>query len=179
MKVLVTGASGWTAAAILDALRRHNHTVVAFDLAGIDKPDGTEFVAGDVSDYQAIERAIQNADAVVHLAVTNIYDTPDLPFAVNVKGTNNVFATARKHNIERIVLMSSACVHLQGTDLIDAELDWHSSPDEDHLYDLTKRLQEEIARDYCQTFAMNCVTLRAGHIVDGRHNVDPSGRSRP
>ena len=66
-------------------------------------------------------------------------------------------------------------MHLEGTDPVDA-LDWHSSPDEDHLYDLTKRLQEEIARDFCQTFAMHCVALRAGHIVDGRRQIDPSGR---
>jgi len=54
--------------------------------------------------------------------------------------------------------------------------DWRSSPDSDHLYDLTKRLQEEIAKDFADTLGMTTVVLRAGHVVDGREEVDPQGR---
>ncbi len=54
--------------------------------------------------------------------------------------------------------------------------EWHSSSGDDHLYDLTKRLQEEVARDFCATFAMTAVVLRAGHLVDGVQGVDAHGR---
>ncbi|MCI0711120.1 MAG: hypothetical protein L0154_13265 [Chloroflexi bacterium] len=40
--------------------------------------------------------------------------------------------------------------------------DLPTSPDGDHLYDLTKRLQEQIGKDYAATFGMNVITLRAG-----------------
>ena len=53
---------------------------------------------------------------------------------------------------------------------------WYSSVGEDHLCDLTKRLQEEIAKDFCETYGMKANVLRAGHIVDGRAGVDPKGR---
>lgn len=165
MRVLVTGACGWTAVSILDALRQNGHDIAAFDLDGMDHPDDADFTAGDVSDFAAVAAAMRNTDAVVHLAVTDTYDAPDLPFSVNVKGTYNIFAAARRHNVTRIALMSSACVHLEGTDPVDALTDWHSSPDDDHLYDLSKRLQEEIAQDFCQTFRMTCVALRAGQIA--------------
>ena len=55
--------------------------------------------------------------------------------------------------------------------------DWRSSEEDSPLYDLTKRLQEEIARDYCETHGMTTIVLRAGHIVDGRSEKDLKGRS--
>jgi uronate dehydrogenase len=117
----------------------------------------------------------------VHLAIADQkadYQSSDVPFSVNVKGTYNVFEAARLHGLSKIVVMSSAPVHLPfGTDKqTDAHSDWKSSSGDDHLYDLTKRLQETIAMDFCDTFAMNAVVLRAGHIVDGRKQVDPRGR---
>ena len=36
------------------------------------------------------------------------------------------------------------------------------------LYDLTKRLQEEMASDFSETYGLPVTILRAGHIVDGR-----------
>jgi nucleoside-diphosphate-sugar epimerase len=59
---------------------------------------------------------------------------------------------------------------------LDARTDWRSITNDDHLYDLTKRLQEEIARDYAETFRMPVVVLRAGHIVDGVEGVDSTGQ---
>ena len=76
-----------------------------------------------------------------------------------------------------MVLVSSAAVHLPpGSAPLSASA-WRSSPGGDHLYDLTKRLQEEIARDFCATFGMTAVVLRAGHLVDGMYGVDAHGRS--
>src|SRR5690242_1456625 len=79
------------------------------------------------------------------------------------------FGAARLHAGRRVVLMSSASVHLphDRPRKVRATADWTSASGEDHLYDLTKRIQEEIARDFCWTFGMDAVVLRAGHIVDG------------
>lgn len=181
MRVLVTGGAGWTAVAINDAIRRAGHQVVAFDLPTADPPPGADrFVPGDVARFRDVLDALAEVDAVVHLAVAvapNAYDEPDLPFAVNVKGTYNVFEAARRTGVGPVVLLSEAPVHLPPTrDGDAAPAGWRSNPGPDHLYDLTKRLQEEIAKDFCATHGITAVALRAGHIVDGRAGVDPRGR---
>ncbi len=188
MRVLVTGASGWTAVAIIQALHRAKHDIVGFDLNKVRYRDDarpllTQVISGDMANFAQVQAALQATapHAVIHLAVAvgpDDYQAPDVPFDVNVKGTYNLFEAARRNSVGKIVLISSAAVHLphEGAPVCNALTDWRSSPKGDHLYDLTKRLQEEIAKDFCETFGMQVVVLRAGHIVDGKKSVDAKGR---
>jgi nucleoside-diphosphate-sugar epimerase len=181
--VLVTGAAGWTARAIIQALIGEGFQVVGLDLHAPQADDGAtagvRWVQGDVADPTAVARASRSASAVVHLAVAvgaGDYRRPQRPFATNVLGTYNVFDAARRAGLGRVVLVSSAAVHLPPGSAPLSTSEWRSSPGDNHLYDLTKRLQEEVARDFCATFAMSAVVLRAGHLVDGTRGVDAHGR---
>jgi nucleoside-diphosphate-sugar epimerase len=184
MKILITGACGWTAVAIIDALIQAGHSIVGFDLASVCddsiKNKCTRFIKGSVSNYADIDEATKSIDAIIHLAIStqkNDYQSANVPFNVNVIGTYNVFEAARRNNVSKIILIGSAPVHLTlAKHKFNALKDWKSSADEDHLYDLTKRLQEEIAKDFCDTYAMNAIVLRSGHIVDSKTETDPSGR---
>jgi uronate dehydrogenase len=185
MKVLVTGAFGWTAESIIQALHAAGHKVIGFDLPEAECPPHIEPLLekvhrGDVGVLAGLYIALNELDAVIHLAVATgrmDYQTPTKPFETNVRGTYDVFEAARQQGVKRVILASSAPVHLMselGTGF-HAVTDYRSSPDKDHLYDLTKRLQEEIAKDFCATYGMSCVTLRFGHIVDSRQGVDAKG----
>ena len=186
MNVFVTGAFGKTAFSIIETLRRAGHEIVGFDLQDVPCPDETGRLLkcvslGSIEDLNQIQVATRNVDAIVHLAVARgngVYEHADVPFNVNVKGTYNLFEAARRNGIWKIVHMSSAAVHvrLQRGEMISASENWRSSVDASPLYDLTKRLQEEIAKEYCETHCMNAVALRAGHIVDGRTETDLKGR---
>ena len=186
MNILVTGAFGWTAQSIIEALYDKGHEITAFDLPSANLKPSTEhmfneIITGDISHHHAVSTAAENADAIIHLAVAigaGDYDTSDIPFDVNVKGTYNVFKAAQHHHIGKIVMMSSAPIHMPHSvgEKIHAVNTYKSSPDGDHLYDLTKRLQEDIAKDFCATYDMSCIVLRAGHIVDGQREKDPKGR---
>jgi uronate dehydrogenase len=180
--VLVTGAAGWTARAIIAALVGEGFQVVGLDLRLPEPGDratgAVRWLQGDVADPAAVEKASRSVGAVVHLAVAvgeGDYQRPERPFAVNVLGTYNVFDAARRAGVSRVVLVSSAAVHLPPGAAPLTASEWRSSSDKDHLYDLTKRLQEEIARDFCDSFAMTAVVLRAGHLVDGRQGIDAAG----
>jgi uronate dehydrogenase len=180
--VLVTGAAGWTAGAIIEALVGEGFQVVGLDLRVPEAGDGAaaavHWLQGDVADPASVERASRSVGAVIHLAVAvgaGKYRHPERPFAVNVLGTYNVFDAARRAGVPRVVLVSSAAVHLPPGAAPLTASHWRSSSDKDHLYDLTKRLQEEIARDFCASFGMDAVVLRAGHLVDGRRGVDATG----
>lgn len=118
--------------------------------------------------------------AIVHLAVAvepDDYSLPKTPFSTNVQGTYNVFDAARREDASKVVVVGSAPVHLMPLDgsKVDARSALHTTAGSDHLYDLTKRLHEEIARDFCETYSMNAVVLRAGHVVDGVEGVDMEG----
>lgn len=125
---LVTGALGclgaWTVKNLLD----ENANVVAFDLgtdvyrwrALMDDEmiARVKLVHGDISDYNAVERAIldDGITRVLHLAALQVPFCKANPVAgaqVNVVGTVNVFQVAAKHRaqIQRVVYASSSAVY--------------------------------------------------------------------
>jgi len=155
MNILVTGGMGKTAQPIIEALRCANHTISIFDVADGD----------DICDFDAIHKAMRGMEAVIHLAV-NISNTSDdaLTFQTNVYGTHNILRAARENCVRKVLLASSAPVHLPPGQCCDTG--------EDFAYDLTKRLQESMAQDFSRTYAMHILVLRLGHIVDGRTQTD-------
>jgi len=155
MTILVTGGLGMTARPIIEALRCANHTISIFDIA-----DGN-----DICNFDAINQAIRGVDAVIHLAV-NVADPHDaaLTFQTNVYGTYNVLRAAQGNRVRKVLLASSAPVHLPPG--------CSCGPGEDFTYDLTKHLQESMAQHFSQTYAMNILVLRLGHIVDGKMQTD-------
>jgi uronate dehydrogenase len=178
--ILITGAAGWTARPILERLRAAGHRLIGLDIDGRpDYADGLPWIRADVGDLAAVEGACQgDIAAVAHLVVAvgqGDYGKPDIPFRSNVLGTYNVLEGARRARIQRIVLLSSAAVHLPPPSIKNPYA-WRSSGVADHLYDLTKRLQEEIGRDFSETFNSDVVVLRAGHIVDSVEGRDRRGR---
>jgi len=188
MHILVTGGLGWTAHAILLAVRRFGYEVTVFDLPTAVWGDEvnelvTNVTLGSVEEFDAVYEAMSRVDAVVHLAVATgkgDYKTPDKPFSINVKGTYNVYEAARIHNVQKVVLMSEAAVHVpyaknEIVDPLDV-LRTANTNTREHLYDLTKSLQEHIAHDYATAYGLTSVVLRPGHIVDGRERVDPHGK---
>jgi nucleoside-diphosphate-sugar epimerase len=138
--VLVTGAAGWTARAIIQVLVGEGFQVVGLDLRTPEADDGpaaaVRWIQGDVADPTTVEQASRSASAVVHLAVAvgaDDYQRPQRPFATNVLGTYNVFDAARRAGVARVVLVSSAAVHLPpGTEPLTAS-EWRSSSGDDHL----------------------------------------------
>lgn len=182
MRVLVTGACGWTAKAIVEALSDEQHEIIGLDLPSVEPHVDIQLLEnihrGSVADFDFVLKTVRNIDAIVHLAVTTSdYHTPESPFNVNVRGTANIFESVRQNNIERIVLMSSAPFHVQHNGKIHAINDRLQGHGGDFIYDMTKCLQEDIASYYATTHSIKTITLRAGHIVDGRTKLDPKAQS--
>jgi dTDP-L-rhamnose 4-epimerase len=78
MRVLVTGGAGFIGSHLSDLLLAEGHEVRALDSIETQvQPDGerpgyldpaVELVVGDVRDREAVRRAVDGVDAVVHLA---------------------------------------------------------------------------------------------------------------
>ena len=121
-KILVTGGSGFIGSGLVKALVRAGHSVRVLDdnsrgaprrLKEIEKD--INFIAGDVRDAQAVERAAQGMDEVHHLAFVNgtefFYTMPELVLDVGVRGMVNVIDACRKHGIGTLILASSSEVY--------------------------------------------------------------------
>ncbi len=185
MNILITGALGWLGKALTETLGRA-HAVTAFDLESPDAPredldlsssascDGLRSVSvryGDVTEFDSVSAAMAGQDAVVHAAIAStvtrgLYRADDpAPFAVNVRGAYNVLEAARRNGVRRAALVASAETHVSHPPgrFIDHASFYRGAGS---IYDLTKALQEEVARWFCDLHGMNVSVLRLGDILD-------------
>jgi nucleoside-diphosphate-sugar epimerase len=117
MHVLVTGATGFTGFHTVLALAKHGHKVRLFArslekmqklYAGFDV-DTSDYVLGEMTDPEAIERALDGCDAVVHTAaVVGLEpELEEMMMRTNMIGTELVIGGAVKKGIRSIVYVSS------------------------------------------------------------------------
>ncbi len=155
--VLVTGATGEVARGVVPLLEND------FDLRllALDPPgDDPRRIQADLLDREALARAMNGADAVLHLAVapghSGTYEEDafnDLRFDVNVKGTYHVFEAAQRLRVRRAIHVSSLMV-VWGQSLALAGsrrlVPGDAPPSPVGTYALTKALAEAVASHYAR-----------------------------
>ncbi len=121
--VLVTGVAGYVGTRVAALLLADGHAVRGFDsflfaddsVAALRDHPGFTLVRGDVRDADAVRRAAEGCDGVVHLARL-VGDPacaldPVLTRAVNVEGTRHVLAAATAAGLRRLVFASTCSVY--------------------------------------------------------------------
>ncbi len=182
MKVAVIGAAGWVGRAVLENFAdRHQVRAFDYDPAAWEvyrRFDGEwdgEKIYGDVADFHAVSDALEGMDGVVNLTAYFGYQDPvenNLnPFLINVKGMWNILEAARRHKLRRVVQMGSCVV--QHPDGIFLSSDVRSK--EGDLYGITKRLQEEVCRQYHEAHGLRIIIFRPCSIGDSRLGISRSG----
>ena len=103
----MTGATGFVGGHLLDAAATIGHSVAALTRRPQQPRPGVEWIAGSLDDRPALDRLVDGADAVVHVAgVVNAPDAAGFE-AGNVLGTGTVLAAAENARIARFVHVSS------------------------------------------------------------------------
>lgn len=111
--ILVTGAAGHIGNVLVRELVEKGEKVRALILPGEDTHSiyglDIEVVVGNVLDPVSLERAMRGVDIVYHLAgiISILPDKNDLMWQVNVEGTRNVLAAAKKEGVKRLVHTAS------------------------------------------------------------------------
>jgi dihydroflavonol-4-reductase len=151
VRALVTGASGFIGAHVATTLVAAGADVRAFDRrlpTPGTLPDAVESFAGDITDPDAMARALEGCDAVFHLAALYSYRRADTALMehVNVLGTRVVLEAAARGLRRRVVYTSSCatCGPVAGRAATEADTppDWELSVP----YKRTKMKGERLAR---------------------------------
>ena len=111
MKILVTGGTGVIGEGVISELLTRKHSVRLLSRHAEDDAKqwaGVEPFQGNVADAASLAGAADGCEAIVHIAGIAVEDPPKLTFAsVNVDGTRNVLAEAKRAGAKRFVYVSS------------------------------------------------------------------------
>ena len=167
MKVLVTGATGFTGGHLAQYLAGRGDEVRAlvrprsrerFDRSPLPAK-GVTAIHGDLIDAAAVRRAVDGADVVYHIAATyREAGQPDSAYrAINVDGTRNVLEAARAGGVGRVVHCSTGGVHGH-IENPPATEDAPFNPGD--VYQETKLAAEKLAREFGNSTGLDVVVAR-------------------
>jgi len=177
--VLVTGCTGFLGSWLTIALVEEGATVVGLVrdevpfslLRRSGYQDRIAIVRGDVTDYELIERALNEyeIDAIFHLAAQTIVTianrAPLSTFESNIRGTWTVLEAARRSpTITRVVVASSdkaygaheTLPYTEDAPLLGC-----------HPYDVSKACADLIARAYAATYDLPVAVTRFANLYGG------------
>jgi len=182
-RFLVTGGAGFIGSNLCEALLKLGYSVRCLDdlstgkQANVDLLSGNsnyEFVKGDIKDYETCLKACEGMDYVLNQAawgsVPRSIEMPLFYCANNIQGTLNMMEAARQKGVRKFVYASSSSVYGDEPNLPKTE------GREGNLlspYALTKRCDEEWAKQYTRHYGLATIGLRYFNVFGRRQ--DPNG----
>lgn len=158
--ILVTGGAGFLGSHIADELSSRGHRVRVFDRAPSPwLQAGQEMVVGDITDADAVQRAVAGCSAVFHLAAIadlNAAKTRPLDTVrININGTLNVLEACRAHGVGRLLFASTVYVYSR----------------EGGFYRCSKQACESYVEEYQRSFGLDYTVLRYGSLYGLRSDA--------
>jgi len=180
---LVTGAAGFIGSNLCEAILDMGYKVVGLDNLSTGKKENLSdfsdnplfsFIEGDIRDLDTCMKVCEGIDYVLHQAawgsVPRSLEHPLLYEEINIKGTLNMLEAARQNKVKRFVYASSSSVYGDEPTLPKKE------GREGNLlspYAVTKRVNEEYAKQYSMHYGLETVGLRYFNVFGKRQ--DPNG----
>ena len=119
-----------------------------------------ETVRAALEDRAAVDRLLENVDAVVHLGGISTEQRWEAIRAANIDGMVNLYEAARYQHVRRIVFASSN--HVTGFYRQDEVIRPDAPVRPDGLYGLSKVFGEGLAQLYWDRFRIETVSIRIG-----------------
>ncbi len=174
MRIVITGAAGFIGSRFAEMLLEAQHLgyddIVILDaltysgrrenIEGVLRDSRVSFIQGDITDPETTEDVLRGAQAVVHFAAESHVDRSIIGartfFETNVIGTQTLLESARRHQVERFVHVSTDEVY--GS---IAEGSWSESHvlEPNSPYSSSKAGSDLAALAYHRTYGLHvCVT---------------------
>jgi hypothetical protein len=159
-RVLVTGSTGAIGQPLTRHLLARGHTVRGF--ARRPTPGLTDYVEADLTDRDAVRRAVEGMDTIVHLgAYPNPADFIDVLLGPNVVGLYHVCEAAAEFQVRRLVLASTVQV-TTGHQFRDRPVKVEDGPMPVNHYALTKVWSEAAGDMYARVHNLSVISVRIG-----------------
>ncbi len=165
MKILLTGGAGFMGSNMIHYLLREYKDVeiVNFDdltyagnltnLSDIQDDPRYSFVKGNVADSQAVDNAVKGVDLVINYAAETHVDRsilePKAFIDTNIYGAYNLLEAVRKHNIPKMVQISTDEVY--GA-VMEGESDEESKFEPRSPYSASKAAADHLCSSYAVTY---------------------------
>ena len=167
MKVLVTGATGFTGGHLAATLAARGDEVRAlvrpksrarFDRSPLSAA-GVTAAEGDLTNAASMRRATEGIEVVYHIAATyREAGQPDSAYrAINVQGTRHVLESAREAGVRRVVHCSTGGVH---GDIAHPPATEAAPFNPGDVYQQTKLEAERLAREFGTSTGLDVVVAR-------------------
>ena len=180
MKILVTGATGFTGGALVRRLCDEGHRVSVLrreksDFQGI-KHLNIKHHIGDLNNISSLLKSMKGCDSVYHTAA---FVKQGVKFKkklndINVLGSKNLFCAALKSDVQKVVAVSSTTAIGATThpEVIDENFSFNLAH---HPYAFSKWQMEQVAWDYCKQ-GLKIVVVNPTTIFGAGDNHCNSGR---
>jgi len=167
VRVALTGATGYTGAHLLKALRARGDDVSVLVRRSADLESvaslGARIVEGDLGGSQGLDRLVEGCQAVVHVAA--VYRSAGHPDAyyrdINVGGSERMLEAAAREGVRRFVHTSTVGVHGH---VAHPPADETAAIAPGDVYQETKAEAEALALRFHRTRGLPVVVLRPGAI---------------
>ncbi len=113
-RFLITGGAGFLGINLIRFLVQRGHAITSLDIADFRYPDVVDkvkVIQGDIRDPDAVERALEDVDVVVHAAAAlPLYPHEEI-YSTNIDGTRTVLEAAYRRGVRRLIHISSTAVY--------------------------------------------------------------------
>ena len=164
-RVLLTGAAGGIGTRLRRLLPPLYPDLVLSDIKAPADLEPTErFVAADLADAAAVERAVEGVDGIVHLGGFSTEGPWATILQANIVGCYNLFEAARRNGVKRVIFASSN--HAVGFYPRSRKIDTEAHVLPDSRYGVSKAFGEALGAFYAHKFGLGVLAIRIGNFGD-------------
>jgi uronate dehydrogenase len=169
-RVLVTGSTGAIGQPVCEHLLQRGHYVRGF--ARRPTPGVEDYIQGDLDDRDAVRRAVEGMDTVIHLgAYPNPADFIDVLLGPNVIGLYNICEACVEFGVDRLSLASSVQT-ISGFRGREGVLKAEEGAAPTNHYALTKVWAEVTGDMYARIHDLSVVNVRIGWLPRNTEEAD-------
>jgi uronate dehydrogenase len=158
-RILLTGAAGRLGTELrrgLAPLTDHLRLADIVEISAVAEHE--EALCFDLADDAAVFEAARDVDAIVHFGGAPLETSWSTILDSNIRGSYNIYESARRQSVKRIVYASS--VHAIGYHTLTDQIDANAAVRPDSLYGVSKCFVEALSRLYWDKFGIETACLR-------------------
>src|SRR5260370_887377 len=163
MKIALSGAEGGLGSMLRPALLARGWDLRSGTFAPVAPLEpGEDVCSGDLRDPAAVDRLLDGADVLIHLAGTSTEQQLDTIIENNLRALVQIYEGARRNRVRRVIFASSN--HAIGMYRVDEpnKLQTDCAFRPDTFYGLSKMWGEGLARMYWDKHGIESVCVRIG-----------------